>query len=161
MTSELREDQRGVTSPLGTAVLVGTVIVLAVGLSVMVRVFTTQERQEDPPPVAFSKDETSDTLVILHAEDGLKRSDFEIRLSVAGDFEFGGPVQPGGDALPPDTFVSLGGAANGPEDADLVTSHAIYLCAGPAPDSIRLDIRHIASNAIILRQTFISLAACP
>lgn len=161
MANRFRTDPFGVTSPLGTAVVVGIVIVLAVGLAIMVRVFTTQQRQEETPPVTFSKDEAADTLLILHAEEGLKRSDFDIQLSVAGDFEFGGPVQPGADALPAGTFVALGGASNGPVDADLVTSQAIYFCAAPGAGPVHLQIRHVASNTILLREDFISLADCP
>lgn len=159
MSPPVRPGDEGVTSPLGTGMTVAIAILLAVGLAIMVRVFTDQN--EETPPVTFSKDETADSFRVLHAEAGLRRSDFQMRLSVAGDVEMEGPVQPGDDALQANVFANLGGAPGGPSDGDLVTGNSLHFCAEPAAGAVHVEVRHASSNTIILREDFLSLADCP
>jgi hypothetical protein len=159
MASNLSTDRGAVTSALGTGITIGIAILLAVGLAIMVRVFTDQD--EATPPVAFAKDEQGDSIQVLQAEPGMMHSEFEVRLSVAGDFEFGGPVQPGGDALPANVFVRLGGVADGPADGEMVSGHMFRFCAEPGAGDVTIEVRHMASNTIIFREHFLSLADCP
>src|SRR5687767_10229730 len=107
MAAGFRKADTGITSAVGTGMMIAIAILLAVGLTIMARVFSDQD--EETPPVTFSKDETMDSIRVLHAETGFMHSEFEVRLSMDGDFEAGGPVQPGGDALTADRFVPLGG----------------------------------------------------
>lgn len=148
-----------VTSPLGTGIMVAVAVLLAIGLAVMSRVFT--EQNEETPPVAFTKDETHDSLQVLNAEAGMMRSDLEVRLSVPGDFEVGGPVAAGPDALAASVFAHMGGAAGGPADLALAPGTTIHFCAEPGASAVRVEVRHAVSNTIILREDFLSLADCP
>ena len=159
MRLAFRADNGAVTSPLGNGMTIAIAILLAVGVAIMVRVFT--EQNEDTPPVTFSKDEATDSLQVLHAEAGLRRSDFQVRLSVAGDVEVGAPVPAGGDALAPNVFASLGGATDGPADGELVTGNQLYFCATSAASAVHVEVRHVGSNTVILREDFLALGACP
>jgi hypothetical protein len=159
MGSPLRADPHAVTSPLGTAMVIGIAILLAVGVAIMARVFTDQN--EETPPVTFQKDETADSLQVLHSEPGLRFSSFEVRLSVDGDFDVQPPSN-GTHALQAATFVNLGGAAGGPSDAPLTEGAMFYFCAaGDAQGNVKVDIRHVESNSLIWRGEFTMLSACP
>lgn len=156
-----RTHDEGVTAPLGTAILIGVVILLAVGLFFMVRVFT-DEAGSDPQSLAtFQVDEGSDTLAVRNAEPGVRRSEFEIRFSVDGDFD-DRPVTAGTHAFAAGRFVPLGEAIGGPSDAEMTAGTTFHICAAGGPaNHVTIDIRHLGSNSVIWRGSFAGLAACP
>src|SRR5687767_8857768 len=105
--ARLAQDDRGVTSPLGTALTIGIVILMAVGLSFMVRVFL-DDRNQDPQELAtFETDEVRDSLKVRRAEPDVVASAFEVRMSAAGDFDTAPPAS-GDDALAAGEFAQLG-----------------------------------------------------
>lgn len=146
-------NNEGVTSPLGTALIIGISILLAGGVALMARVFT--ERSEETPPVSFAVDEQTDMVRVVHTDDGLRQSDFQIRIGAPGAFALDGPVQADSDELEPNVFVLLGGAE------ELAEGTTIHLCAEPASSDVRVEIRYISSNALLLRSEFRSLGDCP
>jgi hypothetical protein len=155
------QDDRGVTSPLGTALTIGIVILMAIGLSFMVRVFL-DDRNNDPQELAtFQTDEVQDSLTVRRADQDTLASEFEVRLSVAGDFDTV-PVTAGSHALAPNQFAQMGDAPGGPANVPMVANQAFYFCASGGPaQAVQIDIRHTASNSVIWRGTFNELAACP
>ena len=137
---------------------IGIVVLLAGGLFLMVRIFTDRDRDE-VSKVTFQRDETADSLQVLHTEVGARRSNLQVRASVAGDFDVGPPA--GGDALPANEFVTMGGATDGPPDADLSEGTTFYFCATTGPvANVKVDIKDINTNSIIWRGEFTSLGQC-
>lgn len=157
----LAQDDRGVTSPLGTALTIGIVVLMAIGLSFMVRIFM-DDRNQDPQELAtFQTDEAQDTLRVRRAEPDVMASAFEIRMSVAGDFDTA-PLATGDHALAAGEFAQMGDAAGGPADVPMTAGQAFYFCAGGgAAQGVEITIRHIGSNSVIWRGSFAELSACP
>lgn len=157
----LAQDDLGVTSPIGTALTIGIVVLMAIGLSFMVRVFL-DDRNQDPQELAtFQTDEVQDSLTVRRSDQETMASAFEVRLSVAGDFDIG-PVTAGAHALAANVFAQMGDAPGGPADVAMVAGQAFYFCASTGPaQAVQVDIRHAASNSVIWRGTFNELAACP
>lgn len=150
----------GVTSPLGTALTIGIVILMAVGLTFMVRIFMDQG--DDPQELAtFEVNEAADTIRVQHAESENYRGEFEIQVDVAGDFD-DGPLSAGDHALVPGLFTPLGGAVGGPSESQMVAGTEFHFCAdsGPAQD-VSVSIRHADSNTMIWRGSFLTLGVCP
>jgi hypothetical protein len=155
-----RSHDEAVTAPLGTALMIGIAILFAIGLFFMVRVFTGDG--DDPQALAtFQLDEATDTLTVRTAERDSLRSEFEIRLSVDGDFD-DEPLAVGAHAIVAGQFVAMGGAAGGADDGPLSAGTTFHFCAaGGSVDSVSFDIRHTDTNSVIQRGTFAGLQACP
>lgn len=155
----LPEDE-AVSPVVATIVMVAVTVVLAGVLFAVVTGIRSQSHNTEN--VGFRVDETADSLYVIKVEEQPQWSTYEVRLSVAGDFELGGPVQAGTDALVANVFASMGGAPNGPGDAAVAAGSTMYFCAEPGPvGGVDIEIRHAGANTIIFRSRFLSLQDCP
>lgn len=154
-----RFDTQGLAPVVGTILVIAISIVLAGGLFFMSKYIAAPP--EKAPKVTFSWNELNDDLQVVTADPDLMRSDYQIQLSVPGDFEFIAEVAPGTDALGALQFVPLGGASGGPTDAPLKAGESIALCSAPAAQDVDVAVRHIQSRTMIYRVHVASLQACP
>lgn len=159
--SSLTAADPGVTSVLGTAITVGVAVALAFGLLVMLRTITDRDI-EKTPETSITRDEQTDSLTFLVVQPGQIRGGYEIRLSVPGDFEFNAVPSDNQPAVAADQFALMGGNAGGPADGPLNPSDRLVLCSsGTDADDVEVSIRHVESNKMIYRETFLKLNACP
>ena len=154
-------DDSAVSPVVGTILMVAIAVVLAGVLFVVVSTVGNPTDSPDYHDLALSKDELTDEIMFVKVSPALPRSEFQLRLSVAGDFEVDRLVGTGGDALQSGTFVAIGGAADGPPDGMLETGSYIHLCAEPAASEVFVEVRHAESNSIVWSGTFLALADCP
>lgn len=154
-------DERGVTSPIGTALTIGIVVLMAIGLSFMVRVFM-DDRNKDPQELAtFETDEAGDALKIRRAEPDIMASAFEVRITIPGDFDTA-PLTAGDPALVANEFTAMGDAPGGPADVRMTAGQSFYFCASGGPaQGVQVEIRHSGSNSVIWEGQFAELSACP
>ena len=150
-----------ISSVLGTFMTIAIAVLIAIALMFMLRVITDRDI-EKAPTTSLARDEQADSLTFVAVEVGQTRGGYEIRLSVAGDFDFGAVPSDGRPALAADSFALMGGAPDGPADAPLQGADKLYLCAtGAAADDVIVSIRHIESNKMIFRDSFLNIGACP
>jgi flagellin-like protein len=157
--SKAFQDDRALAPVVGTILVIAISIVLAGGLFFMSKYIA--KPPEKAPTVTFTWNELDDRLQVVTVDPDVLRSHYQLQLTVAGDFEFSGPVQPGGDALAALQFTPLGGAANGPADAPLRAGEAITICATAATEDVEIAVRHGDTTNVIYRIDIESLAACP
>ncbi len=161
MPSRFQQGPEEAVSPVvGTIIMVAITVVIAAVLYLVVNSIKTSGSTSET--LGFQIDETNDALYIVKVNDQPLWSTLEVRLSVAGDFDVGQPVQAGGDALAAEAFARMGGAANGPADAVITPGVSVYFCAEPGPASgVELSIRHVNSNTLVYRSKFVSMRDCP
>lgn len=164
-------DEDAVSPVIGTLIMVAIAVVLAGVLFVIVSQIG-KGGQDPSPRMAISRNEQSDRLEITQIDDGVMRGEYDIRMTVAGDFNVDGPVEAGTDAATAQTFVRLAGAVGAPIDGVLGPGSYIAFCAetgaigptgngGPATVDVSVELRHRSTNSIVWHDTFTSLADCP
>lgn len=153
-------DREAVSPVMGTVLMVAITVVLAGGLFVVVR--TIGQGAGSAPELAFNRDEANDYLCMLRVDPVVDRSEFEVRMTVQGDFDINQDVPAGQDALSPGVFVAVGGAPGGPPSGTLQAGNCLSFCvtSGPA-QGVEVTLRHSPSNKIIWKDFFLSLESCP
>lgn len=165
------DEQEGVSPVIGTIMMVAIAIVLAAVLFVIVAQLG-KGGHDSSPGMAISRDEQADRLDVTRIDRGIMRGEYDIRMTVAGDFNVDQPIQAGEDAAPAQTFVRLAGASGAPANGPLNPGSYITFCAetgavgptgnsGPAAVDVYVELRHRGTNSIVWHDTFLTMADCP
>ena len=156
----MRGDDSAVSPVIGTVVLVAIVLTIAVSVFVLINRFSDTSTEE-PSRLAFTKDETSDSLRVISFEAGDRWADYQVRMTAAGDFERGMAPSSGAHALPADVFVTMGDASGGPSDVPIEAAHEVWFCTAAASTDVSVTIVHTPSNSEMGTFRFSTIAACP
>ncbi|MEA3166829.1 MAG: Archaeal Type pilin, N-terminal, partial [Thermoplasmata archaeon] len=129
MAPKLASNDDAVSPIVGTILMVAIGVVLAGGLFFVVAGLGSKNKGT-PPDMRFIRDESADTLQVVKINPAVDRNQFEIRMSVIGDFEADGPVSAGAFAAPvANTWVPVADAPGGPGAGLIEAGSSFSFCA--------------------------------
>jgi len=154
MRHRLRQDDQAVSPVIGVILMVAITVVLAAVVFVLVSELASEKR-EAPAAIGFSKDEANDRIDVARAEADLDWSQLEIRSAalVAGlVYDRNAAAGLGDTAV---TSVPTALSAKSLDGGDY-----LEFCATLPASDVEILLLHPASNAVVYRATFTSVAAC-
>lgn len=145
----LQRQEEGVSPVIGVILMVAITVVLAAVVFVMVNQFGAGG--DEAPSVAFNRDEARDQITLTKAEGGLSWDQFQVKLSVDGEYALNGAATVAVGAGNVTDFASATTVTGGDE---------LAFCGDAAAQNVVVTIIHAESNAQIYRTEFASIEAC-